>query len=244
MTLCASSTKRVTEAEVVAVPEPEFTPTWHPISHKKVVNTLDVACQEQGIRVLNREYSINGSGSRMFGVWDLDLNGNGIGYSLGIRNSIDKSMGLGMCGGTRVFVCDNLCFSGEFLYMRKHTSGLDMEELVYLAKATMQGALGDSKTLLAWQKTLERKFVPRDDFKIITCDLMDNGVFAPSKYQEYTNSVEEETRTYRSKFRSLADVHGGVTRLFRGQSLFNTGAKSAKLNAVIDNYLLSNPIIE
>jgi hypothetical protein len=49
---------------------------------------------------------------------------------LGIRNSHDKSLRLGLTVGFAVMVCDNLCFGGETTIHRKHTSGLDIEALV------------------------------------------------------------------------------------------------------------------
>jgi hypothetical protein len=35
-------------------------------------------------------------------------------FSIGIRNSHDKSLRLGLTAGLRVFVCSNMAFSGEF----------------------------------------------------------------------------------------------------------------------------------
>jgi hypothetical protein len=67
----------------------------------------------------------------MFGVIEVlnhDHFDNEVRLMMGIRNSIDKSLSAGVCFGSKVFVCDNLCFSaydtelGEsFLTTRKHT---------------------------------------------------------------------------------------------------------------------------
>jgi len=35
-------------------------------------------------------------------------------FSIGIRNSNDKSIRLGLTAGLRVFVCSNMAFSGDF----------------------------------------------------------------------------------------------------------------------------------
>jgi hypothetical protein len=47
-----------------------------------------------------------------------------MGLSIGIRNSYDKSMSIGVALGARVFVCDNLAISGEIRIVRKHTAGV------------------------------------------------------------------------------------------------------------------------
>ena len=48
--------------------------------------------------------------------------------------------------GTRVFVCENLCFSGEFLAFRRHTAGLDIDELAFLAYRSMRKLIPMLKT--------------------------------------------------------------------------------------------------
>jgi len=40
---------------------------------------------------------------------------------LGLRNSHDKSLPIGIAFGSRVFVCDNLAFSADHVIRRKHT---------------------------------------------------------------------------------------------------------------------------
>jgi hypothetical protein len=46
-------------------------------------------------------------------------------YSVvGLRNSHDKSYPAGLVVGSRVFVCDNLAFSGEISVARKHTTNI------------------------------------------------------------------------------------------------------------------------
>lgn len=41
--------------------------------------------------------------------------------TIAFRNSYDRSMSVGMALGYSVFICDNLCLSGEINYSRKHT---------------------------------------------------------------------------------------------------------------------------
>jgi len=68
------------------------------------------------------------NGMRLFGTLDLTLNGiNGTCASLGLRTANNKTMALQMIAGLRIFVCDNMAFSGETIILRRrHTSGLDL----------------------------------------------------------------------------------------------------------------------
>ena len=60
---------------------------------------------------------------------------------VGVRNSHDQTNPAGLVAGTRVFVCDNLAFSGEVRISRKHTAHA-MRDLHHLT-ARAVGNLGD-----------------------------------------------------------------------------------------------------
>ena len=97
------------------------------------------ACKELGVEPKFKEYKgsnhnpdINGF-ARMFGVLQIGnhdhLDGK-VGLMMGLRNSVDKSLSVGVCFGSKVFVCDNLIFTAyvnedengqAFLNTRKHT---------------------------------------------------------------------------------------------------------------------------
>ena len=62
-------------------------------------------------------------------------------WVVGIRNSHDQTYPAGLVAGTRVFVCDNLAFSGEVRISRKHTR-FAMRDLRHLT-ARAVGQLGD-----------------------------------------------------------------------------------------------------
>lgn len=53
--------------------------------------------------------------------------------AIGLRNSYDRSLSVGLVAGTRTFVCDNLAFSGEVTMQRKHTVHVfrDLPDLIY-----------------------------------------------------------------------------------------------------------------
>ncbi|MDQ4123254.1 MAG: DUF932 domain-containing protein [Acidobacteriota bacterium] len=68
---------------------------------------------------------------KMFGVMDLEYGFDGCSYSIGLRNSNDKSMRLALTAGLRIFVCDNMAFAGDFTpLLQKHTRNFDLEDLI------------------------------------------------------------------------------------------------------------------
>jgi hypothetical protein len=115
--------RRVTEAELLTVHTPEPTKSWYPVSHGSVLEVTRETINGAGFEIAREELSLSRNNMRFFGVLDLkSLLIKGVALSVGIRSSIDKTLPLGLCGGARVFVCDNLHFSGNLLEVkRKHS---------------------------------------------------------------------------------------------------------------------------
>jgi len=64
---------------------------------------------------------------KAFGVLDLATEMEGCRFSIGLRNSHDKSMRLAMTCGYRVFVCSNMAFAGDFTpVLAKHTKSFNL----------------------------------------------------------------------------------------------------------------------
>jgi hypothetical protein len=80
------------------------------------------------IGVVNEEYAVSAEGMKMFGVLDLETQMEACcRFAIGIRNSHDKSLRLGLCCGVRVFVCWNMAFSGDFRpVLAKHTKSFNL----------------------------------------------------------------------------------------------------------------------
>jgi len=130
MTLIAQSgTTRISREGLIAIPVPEATATHKPIPHHEVVNALIDTLGLRQIHVFKDEYAVSTEGMKMFGVLDLETGFEGCRFSIGLRNSHDKSMRLALTVGYRVLVCSNLAFQGDFTPVlakhSKHFSILD-----------------------------------------------------------------------------------------------------------------------
>jgi len=235
--------KRVTEAEVIAVPEPTFTKTWHPVSHAKIVNAVQTVCEDRGIGITSTDYSMNKSGTKLFASYGLDIGGNGdCHYMLGFRNAIDMSFAIGFTAGTMITVCSNMMLSGDLLIFRKHTSALNENLLLKLSDDALGGAIKKMDALYRWHQSLKEYYVPIDDFKKMTFDLIAAGVFSGGQFSNYMDCVDAERKisnygTVLDGARSLYVVHGGVTRLLRNANLLRLSDSTAKLETVVNNYL-------
>lgn len=222
----------VTEAEVSQVPKVQFTRTFHPVHHKQVINAVRTGINLTGMEVVRSRYALARDGMQMFGVWDLNAGNSDLCWSLGIRNSMDKSLALGITAGTKVFVCDNLAFDGEYLTFRKHTSGLDNDELEFIAYKSMKDIVPRLKSFQKWHEGLRNYDLTEQEAKILIFEVLTDRVFPASKFNSfqelYFGGVYEPT---------LWGFHEAVTEILRGSNLITLPNKNRMLNNIINEFI-------
>jgi hypothetical protein len=137
--LAHCGTRLVGRQDLLGLETPEPTATHRPIPHATLVGALIEALGFRQLRVVSDEYAVSPDGMRMFGVLVLDIEEAGVRVAIGLRNSHDKSVSVGITIGYRVFVCDNLGFHGDFeTVTRKHSKHLKIEDVFAVAVDRMQ----------------------------------------------------------------------------------------------------------
>jgi hypothetical protein len=131
--------RKITREELALISLPQATRTHQPIAHERIVAALIEALSFRHISVIREEYAVSPDGGKMFGVLDLNAEWSGVRFSVGLRNSNDKTMRLGMTVGYRVIVCDNMMFKGDFTpVLYKHTRKLDLLDVISVGVDRMQ----------------------------------------------------------------------------------------------------------
>jgi Domain of unknown function (DUF932) len=137
-TLISSNTK-IGRAELAEVPTPAATATHRPIAHHQIVEALVETLGYRQIAVVNEEYAVSPDGMKMFGVLDLATGFEGCRFSIGIRNSHDKSFRLAITTGLRVLVCENMAFTGDFTpVLAKHSKNFSLQDSLAIGVDRMQ----------------------------------------------------------------------------------------------------------
>lgn len=224
-------TNNVSEQDVFNVPAVPYTKTFHPVHHAEVIRAIKEAIGIVGMEIVKSEYVLGQDGMRMFGVYDLSQGTSELSWSIGIRNSMNKSMSLGITAGTRVFVCENLCFSGEFLAFRKHTNGLDADELTILAYRSMRNMIPKLTAFQKWHEGLRNYPLTEQEAKILLIEIMTNSVIPASKFHQFNElyaNVYDDT---------LWGFHEATTDVLRGTNLMSLPKKNQVLNQVINNFI-------
>lgn len=124
----ARGAQRVTRNDLAQYDPPPATKTWTPIKHSVLVDALHTELDVRGLHVRAEQYAVQRQGQQLFGTLDLDWRNTGeYAAALGLRTSNDKSLSITLVVGLRVFICSNLCYSGDVIALRrKHTRRLDL----------------------------------------------------------------------------------------------------------------------
>ena len=139
---CHVDTDIVTRAQLMTISAPEA--TFKPVAHYELVDMLDRALNKHGIHIREERFALRRDGAVLFGVLALAYGETGDGVAaLVLRTGNNKTMVLQICAGLNVFVCDNMCFRGDLIALRrKHTSGLNLREELGLAVIRFQEHFG------------------------------------------------------------------------------------------------------
>jgi hypothetical protein len=115
--------QRVELDEVRRVITPPATQSWQPIPHDRLISTVQATLARTQLHVGAQAHSLTHDGLRYFGLMEVRSHKSSEDYCwvLGLRNSHDKTFPAGIVAGASCFVCDNLSFSGEVKFARKHT---------------------------------------------------------------------------------------------------------------------------
>lgn len=116
-----------------------------PVAHGEFIELVTDALANSGLTVKDEQYGAYKDGNRFFGLMELtpimaDAPGD-FGLMVGLRGSHDRTIARGLVIGSRVFVCDNLAFSGEIEISTKQTLNVwdRLPGMVHEAVGTLPG---------------------------------------------------------------------------------------------------------
>ncbi len=149
------------------LPVPQSTPTHVPIPHHRLVEMMRHALTFYGHEVQGEHHGVTQDGARYFGLLTLKSPYGDYSDSVGLRNSHDKSLPVGVSYGSRVFVCDNLAFSGDHVIRRKHTAK---------ALRDIHGLLAELVEPLMKQREIQHKTFETYKATALSEDLADHAI--------------------------------------------------------------------
>jgi hypothetical protein len=154
-TLIGYQGRTISRQELALIQTPAATSTHVPVPHHEIVQALVETLGFRHIRVAADEYAASPDGMKMFGVLDLETEMHGCRFAIGVRNSHDRSMRLGLTVGYRVTVCTNMAFSGDFQpLLAKHSKSFSLVDAISVGVDRMQRNFEPmQKQVEAWRQT-------------------------------------------------------------------------------------------
>ncbi len=150
--------RKVERPELDLIDAPPPTDTWFPLSHHSVLDRVLTTLDAAGFGVRRQEFGLSKDNHQFFGTLDLATDiSEGVTLAVGIRNSTDKSLPIGLTAGSRVFVCDNKAFASDILVVRKHTRNGEMRfgHAISAAIAQLHQYVGVEAKRIAWMRETE-----------------------------------------------------------------------------------------
>ena len=227
--------KRVNFEAVQNSTTPEPQDTHYPIPHARILELAVQGLSQQGLGVINSEHALSKDGMRYFGLLQLASHNRDSDFGLvaALRNTHDKSFAASMALGSRVFVCDNLAFSGEVTCARKHTrfAMMDLPRLVNDALGRL-GTLKRSQELrIEGYKAAELT----DDKAYATIVRASLAKVLPNA--KIKDVVEQWHEPEHEEFapRTGWSLFNGFTEVLKGYSVEQIPARTQVLHGILDS---------
>jgi hypothetical protein len=161
--------------QVREIKTPRSTDSWCPIPHHQLITTVQRTMATTNLRIGTQAHSLSHEGQRYFGLMEVHAQKSSDDYCwvLGLRNSHDKTFPAGIVAGASVFVCDNLSFSGEIKFARKHTRFIvrDLPQLVSRSIGLLLAKWHDQDKRIAAYKQAEITDIEAHDLVIRATDV-------------------------------------------------------------------------
>lgn len=238
--------KEVERNAVEAIALPEVTRSYQPVPHLQLAGLIEDTVGNYGFRFGEQVHALNREGAQYFGIAELRHESENETFALvaGWRSSYDKSLAASFVIGSQVFVCDNLAFSGEQQFARKHSANIlrDLPTLV-------RGAVSQTKAMATQQEVRYERYqeaVIKSDVHAnhAIIQLLKIGAITTQKVEKVVNEYYEPSHDEHldaNGNRTVWTLFNAATESLKGTGLANlpnrTIALHGKMDEVADHYL-------
>ena len=119
---------------VAMVETPAGTDSWKPVPHIEVIEAVTEVVKAHNWTITEEQFGLAREGQKLFGVMKINTTSSSDWTRcIGLRNSHDKSFSVGLSAGISVMVCSNMAFGGTTVIKRRHTSRIELAQLVDIA---------------------------------------------------------------------------------------------------------------
>jgi len=226
--------KLVDFAELNLIKVPERTETYIPVSHQELVTKIKQAgVNHYKSDPMDIKLEVNHRGQQMFGSMTFFDPDNTLRRSIGFRNSYDKTLPIGVCGGASVVVCSNLMFTGDVIKMRKHTQNVEEDLNILIQKLFADVDRRYNKSLEDRQTMREIRFSDTDAGNYLGQLFVNKGVLNGAQLKKATT---EWFDSQVFKERNLWSAYNACTEALKSAHPMNALEKYTKLHTFTEEF--------
>jgi hypothetical protein len=227
--------------QLANVQTPAAKDRWHPIPHIDLVDLVKDSLLRTGFEITEESHALAKSHDRYFGLMDLRSTYSDYTTTIGLRNSNDQKFPAGMVVGSRVFVCDNLSFSGEVKFARRHTTHImrDLPRLVDSSIGRITEYTTSQEARIEAYKTTELPVKEADHalMSILRAKVLPANVI-PKVLEEFHRPRHPE---FASENDTVWRLYNSCTE-FMKNSLWLLPKRTFALHAILDSFVEKMPI--
>ncbi len=224
-----------TQEAICDIPEPLWTNTWHPISHKVCDIIVNNTCDRLGLKINKRIYSASKYGKNVCCMLSIG-NSNEVNPALFWRNSINKTFSFSLAIGTFTSMCSNgMIFGGkvQFQEFRRHTKKLDEMQLTDIVHKGIGTTLKRLDDVLHWHLSMEKIYLGGyAKSKELAYDAIFEGIISKLRIPEFNSLLYDENHVYDPY--TLFGFHGACTQLYRD---IRMGSRYAEMQKKLYNFV-------
>ena len=189
---------RTTAAELKAVPLPELTKTYKPISNEQLIDLTLQSIQGAGFELDKQWYLQAREGQIATGHYTIrNIADSEMQLQVAFQNSYNKQVSLKFAIGTQILVCSNGCVSGDYgAFKRKHTG--DVQDFTPKAITEYIKTAGETFTQIQAQrekmKTIELS--KRVQAELVGRLFLEKGIIESTQMNIVKREIEHPTHQY------------------------------------------------
>ncbi len=226
--------------EVANNPTPAGTDTFVPVPHIQLYEEATKSLRASGLTVVNEVHALHTKreteGANYFGLMEVESERDDYNLIVALRNSHIQQYAASFVLGNRVFVCDNLAFSGEVKLSRKHTRHVARDLPQVMARAVaklMQARVTQDERIFAY-KAKELSLAEADHALM---NMVRARVLAANKILPTANEFEKPSHDEHlgpNGEHTVWTLCNAVTEVYKGTSVFTLPQRGMAMHGVCD----------
>ncbi len=230
--------EHLTREELRTVPTPAPTGTHFPVAYDAYVDMIEDSFDRVGLKFGDTAFATNREHGQFFGMAEvkgLTMKQNDWATVCGFRGSHDKSLARSLVIGDQVFVCDNLCFSGEIQFGRKQTTNIlrDLPDLIHGAVAQIKGVHEQQEVRYDryHEATLKDSVVNHTIIQMLR-----TGIINTQRVEKVVNEYYEPSHDEHlvEGKRTVWTLHNAATEALKGVGMASLPRRTIQLQGLLD----------